>query len=57
MKYKITNIKWDTDEDELIFESLPQKVEITVTDEDDIADALSDEYGFCVFGFDYVEIA
>jgi hypothetical protein len=57
MKYKITNIKWDTDEDELIFESLPQKVEIVVDDEDDIADALSDEYGFCVFGFDCVEIA
>jgi hypothetical protein len=57
MKYKITNIKWDTDEDELIFASLPQNLEITVADEDDIADALSDAYGFCVFGFDCVEIA
>ena len=53
-----TNIEWDTDEcfieDEIISASeiLPSRVEIpSDIDDDEIADYLSDEYGYCVFRF------
>ena len=47
---KAINIKWDTD-NEMI--DLPAEVEIPEEySEDEVADYLSDEYGFCVFGFD-----
>ena len=65
---KAINIKWDvtdgaedmTKEDmDEILSTLPTEVEIPnylITDEDDsledISDWLSDEYGFCHFGFD-----
>ena len=49
MIVKTTEIKWDTDGDEEVAASLPQQVEIEVEDEDRIADALSDKYGWCVF--------
>lgn len=61
---KATNIKWDTDGDMEVFESLPTEVEIPDnflegydgtnfdTYYPDISDWLSDEYGFCHFGFD-----
>lgn len=59
------NIEWDADDDKEIFNSLPQKVEIPqeiweeyekTEDEDIITDYLSDEVGFCVYGYDlYVE--
>jgi hypothetical protein len=52
---KIYNIDWDTDnldeeyEEEII---LPNEVELpNNTDEDMIADLLSDMYGFCVNSF------
>ena len=46
----ITNISWDTD-GELIKE-LPTEVIVSDTiDEDEIADWLSDNWGFCVFSF------
>lgn len=58
---KATNIRWDTDGDMEVFESLPTEVEIPdylVTDEDDLLDAisdwLSDEVGFCHDGFELV---
>lgn len=45
------NIKWDMDGEEVT--GLPTRVEIPYfVNEDEIADYLSDEYGFCVFGFD-----
>lgn len=52
MKIKIYDIDWDTDGE--IIEDLP--TEIIVEDSavgslDDVADYLSDEYGFCVFSF------
>ena len=53
-----TNIKWDTDDcnsdvDEEEIDHLPTAVEIPSYIEDyEVADWLSDEYGFCVFGFD-----
>lgn len=60
VKVKCTEIQWDTDGDKELFKSLPQEVEITLDDcvesdylDDELADALSDEYGFCMFGFNY----
>lgn len=52
-KYKVTNIDWDVDYDDEFADTpnLPTEVIIEVEDEDDIADALSDEYGFCINGF------
>ena len=56
-----TNIQWDTecgDEfDDDIVEYLPSRVEIPfyITD-NEIADMLSDEYGYCVLGFEIEEI-
>ena len=48
-----TNIKWDTDGDIEILDDLPTEVEIPYDmEEDEICDYLSDEYGYCVFGFD-----
>lgn len=59
MKVKIFNISWDTDEEET---DLPSKIVFNFKDKhvfDDIdideflSDILSDEYGFCVNGFQY----
>jgi hypothetical protein len=48
---KATNIKWDTDG--YVIEWLPLNVEIPPhIEEDEIADYLSDEYGFCVESFE-----
>lgn len=59
----VRNIKWDTDGDKEVFDSLPQ--EVVLPDYlipsnyegkeeflDDVSDWLSDEYGFCHIGFD-----
>ena len=47
---KAINIKWDTD-DQVV--DLPTEVEIPEGySEDEVADYLSDEYGYCVFNFD-----
>ena len=56
-----TNIQWNTecgDEfDDDIVEHLPSRVEIPFDISDDkIADMLSDEYGYCVLGFEIEEI-
>lgn len=57
---KATNIKWDTDGDKRTLASLPTEVDIPFSpnefgsyDEfiDEVSDWLSDEYGFCHFGF------
>lgn len=68
---KIVRIKWDTDGDQEVFDSLPQEVKVPSQfskenyiedgkfDEaimwDDISDWLSDTYGFCHGGFDVEE--
>ena len=61
---KAVNIKWDvTDGDMELLEELPTEVEIPdylITDDeddllDDVSDWLSDEYGFCHFGFELVD--
>lgn len=62
-KMVVKNIKWDTDGDEAIFKSLPQRVDISNVfnpDDyeyeedmfDDVSDWLSDKYGFCHGGFE-----
>ena len=59
----VRNIKWDTDGDKEVFDSLPQEVVLPdyLTPSnyegkeeflDDVSDWLSDEYGFFHFGFD-----
>ena len=53
MIVETTSIDWDTDGDETVFGKLPQRVTLNVDDEDEIADALSDMYGWCVFGLTY----
>lgn len=56
MNFRAFNIKWDTDGENV---DLPQEIFIKVSKEnaesaeDLIADAISDETGFCHFGFDY----
>ena len=52
---KAINIEWGIeDEEDIELEDLPTEVEIPngMTDEDDISDWLSDEYGFCHYGFE-----
>ena len=53
MTIKVTDIIWDTDGEAI---DLPSEVDITDGIEpgsDEIADWLSDKYGFCVEGFNY----
>lgn len=64
---KATNIKWDTDDEDVLACNLPTEVEIPDdimkgydgTNLDvycsDISDWLSDEYGFCHFGFELIK--
>lgn len=48
------DIDWDTDAESV---NLPDRVEIPFyVSDDEIADMLSDEYGFCVFGFDIEQV-
>ena len=61
---KAINIKWDTDGDEEILNELPTEMEIPKWLEDkfdrddqyfeEISEWLSDQTGFCHFGFDIV---
>jgi hypothetical protein len=65
--YAITNIEWDTDRQDV--EGLPTELELTLINmiEDDLEDEeivteeineyLSDNYGFCVFDYEYEIIA
>jgi hypothetical protein len=48
------NIEWDTDGEDI---DLPTEIEIPegMTDEDEISDYLSDETGFCHYGFELAE--
>lgn len=62
---KAVNIKWDTDEDMEVFESLPTEIEIPedvvngVEDmdnyNDEIGDYISDVTGFCHYVFELVD--
>lgn len=48
--YRATNIQWDTDGEDI---DLPTEMDIPadIEDEDEISDYISDETGFCHFGF------
>ena len=53
--YRATHIQWDVDEQEDL-EELPDSMDIPQgIDEDEIADYLSDQTGFCHDGFDLEE--
>ena len=63
--YLCTNILWDTDDDQDILDGLPKSVlffdvkfeeEDAFSAEDYLRDALSDEVGFCHFGFDFNKV-
>ena len=51
------NIQWDTDGDEEIFRSLPQKVKIPqgMTDDEEIGDYLINLIEFCHYGFSIIK--
>lgn len=60
MTVKCTEIQWDTDGDKKLLKKLPKNATLTIEDycegddlDEKIADMLSDEYGFCLFGFNY----
>ena len=62
MKYVCTNIQWDTDGDDMILSELPKSitvevpVDVTLNEDelmDFLSDLLSDETGWCHYGFDY----
>ena len=46
---KIAEIKWDTDGE--VDLELPSEIEIPDMEEDQVADYLSDCFGFCIFSF------
>ena len=52
---KAINIDWDIDDETDI--ALPNEIEIPngMTDEDDISDYITNETGFCHYGFELVE--
>lgn len=65
--YKAVNIKWDTDGDTEVLDDLPKEMELPdklqklcdIDMEDameEISDWLSDETGFCHYGFKLVSI-
>lgn len=53
---KAINIKWDTDGDINLLKELPMEIKIPegMTDEEEISDYLSNETGFCHYGFELV---
>ena len=62
IKIQCYDIEWDTDDEEV--DDLPERVLLTIEDEDEIedyydnpddciADILSDTYGWCIKNFDY----
>jgi len=54
---KATNIKWDTDGNIDLLKELPSEIEIPegMEDENEISDYISDETGFCHYGFMLVD--
>lgn len=65
--YKAVNIKWDTDGDTEVLDDLPKEMELPdklqklcdIDMEDameEISDWLSDETGFCHYGFELASI-
>ena len=46
--FKATGIVWDTDGSDFKIVGLPETAYVHTDDEDEIADLLSDEFGFCI---------
>lgn len=64
--YRAVNIEWDTDDDDIDTENLDLPTEVDIPDEvvaeqedyeDAISDWLSDEYGFCHYGYELTIVA
>jgi len=60
MLYLAFDIQYDTDGDEALANSLPKEIVVDL-DEDaepslEIADAVSDKTGFCIFGCNFEEV-
>ncbi len=59
MKVRVFDIQWDTDGDKEVLATLPTELVIDVREnedfdiEEEIGNIISDETGFCHFGFDY----
>ena len=53
IKWDVSDDDYDEEEEKEIIETLPKEVEIPdgMDDIDDISDWLSDEFGFCLYGF------
>ena len=51
---KATNIKWDVDGEQELLDELPKEIPIPIgmVDEDEISDYISNQTGFCHYGFD-----
>ena len=50
---KAVNIKWDTDNDKDLLKTLPTEMEIPDDlSEDEVSDWLSDQTGYCHFGYE-----
>lgn len=56
-EYAVTDIVWDTDEQEQEDLGLPSSAQVFCDAPEDIADALSSEFGWLVDWFDYQEVA
>ena len=53
METQIINVTWDTDGETM---DLPVTVRLSIDiEDDDISDALSDQYGWCVLGWNRVD--
>lgn len=54
---KAINVNWDTDGDIEILKELPSEITIPqgMTDENEISDYISNETGFCHYGFELIE--
>lgn len=52
--FKAIGIKWDCDGVSPKHYNLPKDATIEAEDEDDVVDALSDQYGFCIFGVKHI---
>ena len=61
MKYRAFDIRYDTDGDKELADSLPKSVTVELDEDADpdmeIADAVSDETGFCIFGCNFEKVA
>lgn len=55
MKYHVTHIDWDTDGEDV--EDLPTEAFVECDDEEEIADTLSEHFGWCINTFQYLPLS